>query len=128
METMMIAGVTAEVPMLRHEIAAHLTSLAVEPEVVDTAALLVSELLANAVTHGAPPIRCAATVTRTGAWSVVRVEVWDGSAAPPILREQVLDSESGRGLQLVEKLSSRWGWEATESGKLTWFEIETQES
>lgn len=122
----MIAGVTAEVPILRHEIAAHLTSLGVEPEVVDTAALLVSELLANAVTHGAPPIRCAATVSRAGSWSVVRVEVWDGSGAAPVLRNQEIESESGRGLQLVEKLSSCWGWSATENGKMTWFEIETR--
>ena len=125
MEIQMVAAGAAEVPVVRHEVAAHLTSLSVYSDVVDTAALLVSELLANAITHGQPPVRCAATVTTVDDSSVVRIEVWDGSPEPPILRDQVLDSESGRGLHLVEKLSSRWGWSATETGKCTWCELDT---
>ena len=30
------------------------------------------------------------------------------------------DAESGRGLLLVEAISTRWGWYATSDGKVVW--------
>lgn len=116
---------TASVPRVRHQITAHLAALEVAHEVVETTALLASELLTNAITHGAAPIRCVATVARRGQGHVIRVEVWDASEAAPVLREQILEAESGRGLHLVEKFSSRWGWGPTAHGKSIYFEIET---
>jgi anti-sigma regulatory factor (Ser/Thr protein kinase) len=119
-----MATSTAEVPAVRHAVKEHLTSLHVTEEVVETVALLVSELVTNAITHAAPPIRCAAYLTSRAGSSLIRVEVCDASHAPPVLREEVLESESGRGLHLVEKLSSRWGWHPTEQGKCTFFEVD----
>lgn len=115
---------TAEVPVVRHAVAQHLSSLQVTEEVVETVALLVSELVTNAITHAQPPIRCAALVSNRAGSTTVRVEVCDGSSTPPVLREPALDAESGRGLHLIEKLSSRWGWHPTEHGKCTYFEID----
>ncbi|MFF2144146.1 hypothetical protein [Kitasatospora sp. NPDC058190] len=34
-------------------------------------------------------------------------------------------AESGRGLQLVEGLTHRWGVDLQERGKLVWFELDS---
>lgn len=114
----------ADVPEIRHEVAAYLTSLGVNGELTDTAVLLLSELLTNAITHGEHPVRCATTVTDHREWKSIQIQVWDASPHPPVLKAHAPDSESGRGLQLVEKLASRWGWRPSAGGKCTWCEVE----
>jgi hypothetical protein len=49
------------------------------------------------------------------------VEVWDRSERPPVRRAAAADDESGRGLELVSMLSTRWGyrWPRT-GGKWNW--------
>jgi anti-sigma regulatory factor (Ser/Thr protein kinase) len=100
-------------------------------EVAETAELLLSELVTNAVqaaqaTVSDMPVN--ARVSENGAH--LRVEVWDGCIKPPIPRvpengAPALDAESGRGLFLVEMLSESWGWYPTRNpqGKVTWFEM-----
>lgn len=116
----MIAAEAAEVPAVRHGVRSHLAALELPAEVIEVAELLVSELMTNALRHGRVPIRCL--VTQAG--PALRIEVFDGGNGAPSLRAAALDEESGRGLHLVEKLSSRWGWQATENGKCTWVEID----
>jgi hypothetical protein len=53
----------------------------------------------------------------------VRVAVKDLSAAFPQPRVAADDASGGRGLQLVEALSSSWGWDLTAGGKSVWFEL-----
>lgn len=84
------------------------------------AVLLVSELVTNAVLH-----------TRTDPEVLVRVhdgQVWigvrDGSKLAPVTRRHDPDAATGRGLQLVERVAARWGFEADESGKVVWFELD----
>lgn len=40
----------------------------------------------------------------------VLVEVWDGAMAPPLPGQVSPDGETGRGLLMVEAVSSRWGY------------------
>jgi hypothetical protein len=40
----------------------------------------------------------------------VLVEVWDGATGPPVPGQISLDGEAGRGLLMVEAVSSRWGY------------------
>jgi hypothetical protein len=40
----------------------------------------------------------------------VLVEVWDGATAPPMPGQVSQDGETGRGLLMVEAVSSRWGY------------------
>jgi hypothetical protein len=50
------------------------------------------------------------------------VVVQDASPRPPTRMEADDDAESGRGLLLVEAISSQWGWYPTQEtgGKATW--------
>jgi hypothetical protein len=47
--------------------------------------------------------------------------VWDASPLPPVRMNTSGDAENGRGLLLVETLSTRWGFFACQhGGKVTW--------
>ena len=90
------------------------------PFAVDEARLLVSELVANAVTYGAPPvilhIRCIDGVG-------LRVGVSDSDPRVPAPLVTGSEAESGRGLRLVELLSDAWGVDAHDGGKQVWFRL-----
>ena len=52
------------------------------------------------------------------------IEVWDTSPELPVLRTAGHDTEHGRGLQLVDALSARWGhYYARIGGKVVWCEL-----
>ncbi len=88
-------------------------------EHVEIAVLLTTELVMNAIVHGTGPVRVHA------AWGNgnVRVEVDDQSAQLPALREIDPTASSGRGLRLVDGLSSAWGVSPGETGKTVWFTL-----
>lgn len=88
-------------------------------EVVEPALLLVTELAVNAVEHGAPPVR-AALDCRGG---TVRLAVSDGSRTRPVHVLATLQSESGRGVALVDALSSAWGVQVEGAGKTIWCDL-----
>jgi len=87
----------------------------------DTALLLVSELVSNAIQHARGPVEVSAREVG----STLRVEVRDSSSELPELHDHSVDSVSGRGLQMVERLADRWGAESAGPGlgKTVWFEI-----
>ena len=98
---------------VRRELVIDLTAHEVPAEVVDDAALVMSELVGNAVRHGSPlPDGCVRV-----SWELtdraLHLEVFDGGGAQV---GQVSDrgsvpasAESGRGLTIVGLLSERWG-------------------
>lgn len=86
---------------------------------VDDAQLLVSELVTNAVLHAHTGVTLG---LRVGAGRL-RVEVADGSLDRPRPRHPADDAVTGRGLLLVDALSSAWGAELREGGKVVWFEV-----
>jgi PAS domain S-box-containing protein len=87
-------------------------------ELVDTAELLVSELVTNALRHGHGDIRLRLLRDRT-----LVCEVWDDALVQPRRRRARDTDEGGRGLQLVSLLSSSWGSRRTHRGKTVWFEL-----
>jgi anti-sigma regulatory factor (Ser/Thr protein kinase) len=90
-----------------------------EPELVDDASLVASELATNAVRHADSAFRFA--ISRGDA--VVRVEVHDVSPALPVRRDRDLENFGGRGVAMVERLSVRWGTEQRAGGKVVWAEL-----
>jgi len=94
--------------------------LAADP--VETAALLTSELVTNAVLHGRT--RCVLQVHCPPPY--LRVSVADDNPRlPDTSHNPALTSDSGRGLQIVAALAPRWGIERTQSGgKAVWFELD----
>ncbi|MGW4887450.1 ATP-binding protein [Streptomyces murinus] len=88
----------------------------------DDGALVVSELVSNAVRH-ARRESIRVMVERT-APDRVRVAVSDFSHALPELRTPKDDEEGGRGLALVAALAADWGTHERRWGKVVWAELE----
>ncbi|WP_233507262.1 ATP-binding SpoIIE family protein phosphatase [Spongiactinospora gelatinilytica] len=86
--------------------------------VLDTTELVVSELVANAVNHGTGPIEL-----RLLRGSTLLCEVADRSPQPPAMWRPDLDDEAGRGLNLINRFSYRWGSRPTSTGKIVWCEV-----
>ncbi len=90
------------------------------PETIDVACLLTSELVTNALVHARSRVDLTVVVGVAG----FRVEVGDTSPVAAERREIALDGLSGRGLRIVEAMSSRWGWSPSNDGKNVWFELD----
>jgi anti-sigma regulatory factor (Ser/Thr protein kinase) len=105
----------------RHAVTAVLTAWGCAPSAQEDLLLVVSELVTNAVLHGAEPI----VVTVVWAQERVRVEVTDGlSDASPQNSRAAPDAETGRGLSVVTRLACAWGWRASPGrGKTVWAEV-----
>ena len=88
-------------------------------ETLQTVALLVTELVTNAILHARTPLQ----LTLESRPGHVRICVEDGSNEQPTPRHYASDAVTGRGLALVEQLASSWGVETTPSGKVVWCEV-----
>ncbi len=98
-------------------------------EAIETAELLVSELVTNAAKFtGQLPAGLAhpdlaqvgvVTTTLKCTQDQLTIEVSDSDSNPPIATDPVLDSESGRGLMLVEALSKEWSYNFPPAGGKT---------
>jgi anti-sigma regulatory factor (Ser/Thr protein kinase) len=98
------------------------------PVDIEVAELLVSELVTNAITHDGVHRQGGAGGTLTlamhGGQRQFRVDVYDASTAPPVLSDGApRDAESGRGLMLVDSLSTTWGSYPTATGKAVYFTL-----
>ena len=85
--------------------------------------LATSEVVTNAVEHGAPPIDLRVDTAE----SRVRIEVRDGSPLPPRRRHDDGAGPSdvrGRGMTIVERVTDRWGVDERADGKAVWFELD----
>lgn len=115
-----IARSTLHAVLVRHGLA----------DLLDTAALLATELLTNAYLHSDGP---ASLRLRWGG-GTLRLGVWDLDPTPPDGDGQVadVDRESGRGLLLVKVCADRWGWFLLGDdvfgarGKYVWCELGTK--
>lgn len=91
----------------------------------DELALIVDELVTNAVTHGRVPGTSGRQIrlTLTRIDDNFRIEVRDGqSDRMPELRKPEPDDADGRGLLLVDSLASTWGVNDEIIGKTVWAE------
>ncbi|MEH0638802.1 ATP-binding protein [Streptomyces bottropensis] len=87
--------------------------------VIQTAELLVSELITNAIRHGAgPPL-----IRLTWNGRLLRIAVSDYSDRRPRIRATKNTEPGGFGLQLLERLTHRWGVIPHHPGKTVWAEL-----
>ncbi|MDQ0778353.1 anti-sigma regulatory factor (Ser/Thr protein kinase) [Streptomyces aurantiacus] len=79
-------------------------------EVHDTVVLVVAELTANAALHGRVPGRdFGLFLAHDEERGVIRIEVTDTHPALPTRRTPAPNENQGRGLLLVDALTTRWG-------------------
>jgi anti-sigma regulatory factor (Ser/Thr protein kinase) len=90
-----------------------------EHALIDDAAIIITELATNAILHG----HSGFTVSVSSRWDALRVAVRDTSTAAPARREAPPLATSGRGLELVTALATRWGAELVPDGKLVWADL-----
>jgi anti-sigma regulatory factor (Ser/Thr protein kinase) len=114
----------ASVGEARRRLVSDLIAAGIYGTEVGDAALVVSELLSNALRHAAPlPGEKVRVGWRFDAGSL-RVSVSDGGAQTrPQLGEPTQSATGGRGLRIVERLSRRWGALTDDDGTTVWAEV-----
>lgn len=118
--THLVPGIPEAVAPARAFVGATLTAWGVDRLATEDAVLLTSELVTNALVHSVSD--CEVRLLLEG--PILTVTVRDGGGEP-------LDPATtadparvhGRGLQLVEALSTRWGSDLDEIGTTVWFEL-----
>ena len=88
----------------------------------DTAVLLVSELVTNALRHASDTGAIGLELTSAGTW--LRVEVQDGDPHWRLPVSAAECDESGFGFVLVDSLAGRWGVRRVSAGKAVWAELD----
>lgn len=107
------------VRLARRFVAEHLEEWGIE-ELLDDALLVTSELAANAITHAESA--CKIRISRTP--SSVRIDVIDAGSGTPEPQPPSSTSEHGRGLHLVDAITSAWGLDDIPGdGKVVWAEL-----
>ena len=91
----------------------------------DVSRLLVSEAATNALLHSGSGDGGTFSVEYLISGDLLRVEVHDGGAPTgPRRRVHHLESMTGRGLDLFDALSDRWGVDGSPDGRTVWFELD----
>jgi anti-sigma regulatory factor (Ser/Thr protein kinase) len=103
----------------RHFVSAALQSWGVAGDLLDDAALIVTELTSNALLHA----RSESRVTVVLAGTTLCLAVRDHSTVLPTRRPAGELESSGRGLGMVAAISRRWGADLVDEGKVVWAEL-----
>ncbi|MBB4897756.1 ATP-binding SpoIIE family protein phosphatase [Streptomyces griseomycini] len=115
----LLGGVEAA-PRARAFASGVLTSWRFPPDLHDLGVLAASELVANSLQHGTPPMRLRLRRTDRR----LTIEVTDGDDHLPRRRRAEPGDESGRGIAIVATIASHWGSRRTEDGgKAVWCEF-----
>lgn len=110
----LLASMTSSTGRLRRLLGWDLAS------VLDDALLVASELATNAVTHAESGCRIRISLTD----ATLRIDVIDTGAGTPEPQPESFTSEHGRGLRLIDAVTTAWGLEVIPGqGKLVWAEL-----
>ncbi|MFJ3836349.1 SpoIIE family protein phosphatase [Streptomyces sp. NPDC054904] len=110
-----IAGARRQIQEFLHDWA--------DPDQVDSAVLMVSEMVTNVLVHTDGDALLVAEAAGDPGTRRLRVEVADGSDELPHKRQPGEMASSGRGVLLMEMLADVWGVDPRGEGKSIWFEL-----
>lgn len=97
-----------------------------DSEQVDSAVLMVSEMVTNVLVHTDGDAVLVADAVGEPGTRRLRVEVADSSDELPHKRHPGEMASSGRGVLLMEMLADAWGVDPRGEGKSIWFELREQ--
>lgn len=114
----------SSVGVARRHLASDLIEAGMCGSAVTDAALVISELLSNALQHGTPLPGSGIRVAWDTDGDGVRLSVCDGGGLTrPELGEPTPTTSGGRGLWIVARLSRRWGTHSDDDGTTVWAEV-----
>jgi len=114
----------SSVGVARRHLVSDLIEAGVRAPAVTDAALVISELLSNALRHGGPLPGSGIRVAWDLDADTVRVSVSDGGGSTrPELGQPSPSTTGGRGLRIVARLSRRWGTLCDDEGTTVWAEV-----
>jgi anti-sigma regulatory factor (Ser/Thr protein kinase) len=107
--------------MARQQLREFLTEPGPSDPFAITAAVVISELVTNAVVHGKAPIQ----VSLGWDGACLRIEVFDHDprASRIQARPATKSGESGHGLRIVAAVAEHWGVRGTDEGKSVWVDL-----
>ncbi|MFF7256567.1 ATP-binding SpoIIE family protein phosphatase [Streptomyces microflavus] len=115
----LLGGIEAT-PRARSFATGVLTSWRFPVELRDLGVLAASELVANSLQHGTPPMRLG--LRRTDRRLII--EVTDGDDHLPRRRQAEPADEAGRGIEIIASIATSWGSRRTPGGgKAVWCEF-----
>ncbi len=113
-----VAGSPARI---RRALRAALAQWGLPAETVENALMVVEELVANVVDHARTPFRLTVDhLLADHPGPSLRIAVRDGCPRPVHVRPFDAHAHRGRGLQMIQALTSRWGCHHTAGGKTVW--------
>ena len=128
LKALLLPHAATSVSIARHRCVDELRGRGIPPLAIDDTALVLSELVGNAVRHGRPLDGGGVDVRWTVTATSVRVEVRDGGRGP--LQHQAsrpvrgtADDEGGRGLAIVALLTTSWGSAFDSDEAVVWADI-----
>lgn len=110
---------TSTPSIARTKLATFLTINRVPAAVIDNALIVVSEMIANAVSHGSPDDNGHMEITWAIVGDLLEISVLDagsGASLKPVDFDE--DSLSGRGLAIINRVADRWWVEISEGTRV----------
>lgn len=116
----------AHVKSVRDRVSTVAREWGLKASMIETLALIASELVTNAMLHAGAPRGREIGVTLVLSPDCVRLEVRDAGDTLPAVREPSNDDQHGRGLIMVGLLADRWNVITQVVGKTVFAEIDLQ--
>lgn len=124
---MFLPHTPSSVATVRKRLCDELRAAGVYEDVADDAAVILSELISNALRHARPLPSGTIRVAWTRQDDVLRLSVSDGGATTePRRARTALSSLGGRGLGIVDTLADRWGVRHDDEGTTVWATLRTR--
>jgi len=123
MELLELPFEPASASVARRHVVHVLRTRGIEAGTCEDAALIVSELVGNALRHGQAMRGGRLTVGWQFSDSGLRIEITDGGGGRPVERRTDALAVGGRGLGIVAALARAWGYTVDDAGTTVWAQV-----